>query len=135
MNKLIDILKSSSLSTTMSDMEIEEVVDEIKGDFEDFLEEEKEKIKENAAAELGLDELEEEIKDLKEEIFALRKRAVPGKSLDDVMTIQWVKEHWETLVKIQKMNLAGSLTDIVSYGQLINHPMIESVSIKMKENV
>ena len=46
MNRLTEILRDSSLATTMSDMEIDEISQEIRADFEDLIEEEKEKIRE-----------------------------------------------------------------------------------------
>ena len=44
--KLIEILKMSSLRSMLSDSEIDEVHEELSGDFNDFLEEETERITE-----------------------------------------------------------------------------------------
>ena len=67
MDRLKSILKDSSLANTMSDLEIDEIVEEIRPDFDDYLEEEKERIEEEA----GVDELNDEIEELKEQIEEL----------------------------------------------------------------
>ena len=105
MNKLVEILKTSTLSTTMSDMEIEEIVDEIRSDFEDYLEEEKEQIREDLQEEVN--DKEKEIKDLKSKNEKLSEQILGGSSLKSELTREWTKENWEWLEKFQALNLTG----------------------------
>jgi guanylate kinase len=111
MNRLTEILRDSSLATTMSDMEIDEISEEIRADFDDLIEEEKEKIREDVMNELRNDEKDKEIVLLtgkvsahEEKIQILEDRSLPCGTLKDVMVMEWVKENWEW---VSKMELSG----------------------------
>lgn len=106
MQGLIEILKNSSLSTTMSTLEIEEIVQEISGDFEDFLEDERLKISDSLDDDMQRSF--DEISDLKKEIEILKRRNFfPENSLKDVMAQKWVLNNWEFIVKIDELNMTG----------------------------
>ena len=103
MDRLKSILKDSSLANTMSDLEIDEIVEEIRPDFDNYLEEEKERIEE----ETGADELNDEIELLKEQIDELKAIIRNARSVNDQITNTWINENWEYIVKLQQMNLSG----------------------------
>lgn len=103
MDRLKSILKDSSLANTMSDLEIDEIVEEIRPDFDDYLEEEKERIEEEA----GVDELNDEIEELKEQIQELKAIIRNRRTVNDQITDAWINENWEHIVKLQQMNLTG----------------------------
>jgi len=113
MEKFKSILKSSSLSLSMSDMEIDEIIEEIKPDFEDYLEQEKEKIIEDHYSS-EIEDLEEKAeilksknRDLEERIIDLEDQSIKIETLRDDMTIRWVKENWEEISKLMEMNISG----------------------------
>lgn len=103
MDRLKTILKDSSLANTMSDLEIDEIVEEIRPDFDAYLEEEKERIEE----ETGVDELNEEIDELKEQVSELKAIIRNRRSINDQITFDWINENWEHIIKLQQMNLTG----------------------------
>ena len=108
MDKIKEILKNSSLSSTLSDMEIDELVEEIRDDFDVYLDEERERIEE----EVGVDELNDEISELEQKIEEQKQelkalKIIRGGSIVDHVTAEWVMANWEQIVKLQQMNLNG----------------------------
>ena len=103
-NKLIELLKTSSLRSMLSDSEIDEVYEELRGDFDDFLEEETERITEEIKETSKIEDLEDDIKDLKKEINKISNNGLPNKTLVDTMTFDWVKDNWEGVVKLYNLN-------------------------------
>ena len=120
MEKLKEILKISSLATSMSDMEIDEIIEEIKPDLEDFFETEKERIKDDIYDEYEIDEMKDQIKDLEKEVSELEKTSLPASSLADTMTAEWVKNNWEWVQKIEKLNKSGKeILDLIKYSETL----------------
>ena len=99
--KLIEILKMSSLRSMLSDSEIDEVHEELSGDFNDFLEEETERITEEVKGTSMIEDLQYDIRELKKELADV---SLPNSTLVDVMTSEWVKNNWEGIVKLYNLN-------------------------------
>jgi guanylate kinase len=108
MSKLKEILKESSMALTMSDFEIDEIAEEIRTDFDDYLEEERERIKEELEDTDKIGSLEKTISRLESTIEDLKTKVLPINTLNDEMTLEWAKENWEHLIKLQQMNASGS---------------------------
>jgi guanylate kinase len=120
MEKLREILKSSSLASSMSDMEIDEVVEEIKPDFDEFLEEEKERIKDEIYDEYEIVEMKDDVKRLKKEVEDLEKTSFPKSSLEDVITGEWAVNNWEWIKKLEKLNKNGKeILRLVKYAETL----------------
>jgi len=109
MEKIKQILKDSTLLATLSSVEIDELVDEISDDLESYIEEREEAIEQS----LDVDGLNDEIDQLKsvidqqkEELRSLH--TFRGNSINDKITVEWVKSNWEYIVQLQQMNLNGS---------------------------
>lgn len=113
MEKIKQILKDSTLSSTLSLVEIEDLVDEISDELESYIEEKEEAIEQSLDID-GLnddiDRLKEIIDQQKEELRSLH--TFRGNSVNDKITIEWVKSNWEYIVQLQQMNLNG--TDLVN---------------------
>jgi guanylate kinase len=119
-NKLIEILKTSSLRSLLSDSEIDEVYEELRADFNDFLEEETERITDEVKGTSEIEDLKYEIKDLEKEIKDLEKKELPHGSILDSMTADWVKNNWEDIVKMQNLNIsAKEMINTYLYGKTV----------------
>jgi guanylate kinase len=105
MRKLTEILKSSSLSATMSPMEIEEISEEIRSDFQDYLDSEKEQIEEDYEEKRR--SFEHKIDKLETEVNQLKETSLPQSTLRDTMTLEWIKQNWDHVQKIERMNKGG----------------------------
>lgn len=111
-SKLLDILKGSSLRTTMSDLEIQEVVEEIVSDVEDLNTDRDDEIESLRDEVSDLEEenleLENENDKLKARVNDLEKLTIEtGSSLNDVITAEWVHKNWEWVVKLEQLNKSG----------------------------
>lgn len=96
----------------MSDLEIQEVAEEIVSDVEDL---NTDNDKEIESLHDEINDLEDEISDLKDEKEKLEKRVdelekLSSKqhvSLNDEITAEWVDENWEWIVKLEQLNKSG----------------------------
>jgi guanylate kinase len=136
MNRLTEILRDSSLATTMSDMEIDEISQEIRADFEDLIEEEKEKIREEVTNELRNDEKDKEINSLnktvsrlEDKIQELKDRSVNCETLRDVMAMEWVKENWEWICKMENSGRTAEsiFTNSMIDGNVLAEKALETI--------
>lgn len=119
-SKLIEILKTSSLRSMLSDSEIDEVYQELNADFEDFLETETERITDEVKGTSEIEDLKDDIKDLNKEIAALKKNGFPSELLNDTMTINWLKDNWEGVVKLYHLNKSPKeIINIYQYGETL----------------
>ena len=111
------ILKNSSLRGMISTMEIAELADELSVEIDEIVESAKEEAKEDA--EEAIESLRRRNRIANEELEALKRTMqIPINSLDDEMTLSWVKENWEDLVKMEKMNKSGKeILSLVSYAE------------------
>lgn len=91
----------------MSNMEIEEISDEIRSDFEEYIEAEREKIRDDVYEEYNVKKLEEDVSRLERENSEMKERVLPSTSLRDVMALQWLKENWEWIIRMEQMNKSG----------------------------
>lgn len=112
--KLNEILKASSLAGSLSDMEIDELVEEIKLDFDELVDE---------LVENETDAHKEEKDDLKDYCDELERKLenvnLPMKTLNDSMVIEWVSNNWETVSRIESMNLDGKgIERLLMHGEL-----------------
>ena len=111
-SRLLDILRGSSLRTTMSDLEIQEVAEEIVSDVEDLNNDNDSEIE---SLRNEIDDLEDEVSDLKDDKEKLGKRideledlvAHQGETLNDVMAAEWVNQNWEWIMKLEQLNKSG----------------------------
>lgn len=106
MRKLRDLLLSSSLRTTMSSMEIEEIVEEITEDFEDLVEDEKEKAR--LEVEDKCSKIDEKYENLLERFEVLEQHAINVKTLTDSMTADWINRNWDAICDMEKTCMSGS---------------------------
>jgi len=99
MSKLLEILKSSSLRATMSDMEIEEIYEEIASDIErnDVDNDHSDEI-ESLNDEIA--DLESTITRLESEISKLKETTMPSKTLNDTLSSEWVIDNWEHMINL-----------------------------------
>lgn len=109
MEKIKDIFVNSSLSASLSEIEIHELIEEVRPDIEKFIDEEKELIE----SELDIDALTDNIDDLEQDVKILEDKLEAiglnrSLSLSDQQTIEWIKRNWAYLVELQNMNLEGS---------------------------
>jgi guanylate kinase len=117
-----DILKDSTLRGIVSDAEIAELADEIGIELEEYIEAEKEKAKDDA--EEDMDKLHRENVKLEQKISKLEDMILPIKTLNDQMTLEWIKENWESMYQLSMLNKSGK--EILS---LVENPSLDAVSV------
>jgi guanylate kinase len=117
-----DILKDSTLRGIVSDAEIAELADEIGIELEEYIEAEKEKAKDDA--EEDMDKLHRENVKLEQKISKLEDMILPIKTLNDQMTLEWIKENWESMYQLFILNKSGK--EILS---LVENPSLDAVSV------
>jgi guanylate kinase len=135
-SRLLDILKGSSLRTTMSDLEIQEVAEEIISDVEDLNNDNDGEIE---SLHNEISDLEDEVSDLKDEKEKLEDRvneleklsAKQDKTLNDVIAAEWVNQNWEWIVKLEQLNKSGKeIFDMVN-----GHEHVSRTLDNFRENV
>ncbi len=94
-----NLLNDSSIRTLLSSHEIDEIAEELSSSIEEVLEHEKEAQKEVIYNDFKVEEMKSEIVKLKN---ILKKVDLPRETLDDVMTIEWLKKNWDAVVQMQK---------------------------------
>jgi len=100
---IVDILKGSSLRGMISDMEIAEIAEEISSEIDEIIEAATDRNESTDEA----DDLKDEINSLERKISKLEKNSVPTKTLNDIMTLEWVRENWESMHQLSNMNKSG----------------------------
>jgi guanylate kinase len=91
----------------MSDMEIDEIVEEISGDFDDYLETEKEKIKEEIT-----EAYDKEMKSLK------NNSEFPCATIQDMIVLEWMKQNLDLMKKLERLNKSSQeIYEMYQYGE------------------
>lgn len=110
-DKILNTLLASSLGSMISDHEIEEIALELEEDIDFLINDKIEQIKEDAveSSQVEIRKLKGEISKLESSTITQKEFYPDIKSLDDMMTMEWVKENWEHIVKMQKLNIEGKM--------------------------
>lgn len=119
-----DILKDSTLRGIVSDAEIAELAEELSIELEEYIEAEKEKAKDDA--EEDLERLHREISKLESKISDLENMTIPIQTLNDKMALEWVKENWEHVIKMEQSGKNGK--EILSLAENQNPITLDGVS-------
>jgi guanylate kinase len=101
---IADILKDSTLRSMISDFEISEIAEEIGSEIQEYVEQLKEEITQDALADADVSGLKQELVYLQHELSKVKGETVKISSIDDEMTLDWIKENWDDFVDLYKMN-------------------------------
>lgn len=108
-NKLLQLLLSSSLSSLISEHEIEEIAIELEDEIQEIINEKIEEINDEAEEnkKIEISKLTSKINYLENQLQDIQKYLPNLDSLSDIMTMEWIIQNWEYIVKFQQMNIEG----------------------------
>lgn len=107
---VVDMLKGSSLRGMISDMEIAEIAEEISTEIEGIIESEADRAKDDSADEV--EDLKEEILEMKRALDQVKKSVPVNLSLEDSMAMEWINENWEDVKTLYRQSI--EIKDVVS---------------------
>ena len=107
---IVDMLKGSSLRGMISDMEIAEIAEEISTEIEGIIESEADRAKDDSTDEV--EDLKEEILEMKRALDQVKKSAPVNLSLEDSMAMEWINENWEDVKTLYRQRI--EIKDVVS---------------------
>lgn len=107
---IVDMLKGSSLRGMISDMEIAEIAEEISTEIEGIIESEADRAKDDSTDEI--EDLKEEILEMKRTLDQVKKSGPVNLSLEDSMAMEWINENWEDVKTLYRQSI--EIKDIVS---------------------
>ena len=107
---VVDMLKGSSLRGMISDMEIAEIAEEISTEIEGIIESEADRAKDDSADEV--EDLKEEILEMKRALDQVKKSVPANLSLEDSMAMEWINENWEDVKTLYRQSI--EIKDVVS---------------------
>lgn len=99
----LDILSSSSLRGLISESEIEELSEELNEEIESKFDIEKEAIKDSFQE--ILEDTRKKNSELEKKIETLENLFPAEKTLESVMTMEWITENWEDVKNLYRMNM------------------------------
>jgi guanylate kinase len=107
---IVDMLKGSSLRGMISDMEIAEIAEEISTEIEGIIESEADRAKDDSTDEV--EDLKEEILEMKRALDQVKKSVPVNLSLEDSMAMEWINENWEDVKALYRQSI--EIKDVVS---------------------
>lgn len=113
--KILESLLSTSLSSLISNQDIEEIATELEDELQTIVtekvDESKESMEEDYSKDITL--LNRKIRKLEDKIDDMKNITPKLDSLSDAMTMEWVKENWEYITQMHDLNISGK--------QMLNH--------------
>ena len=134
---IADILKDSTLRSMISNIEISEIAEEIGSEIQEYIEQIKEDIISDALSDAEVDDLKREVSYLEKELSKVKGETVNISTLDDKMTLEWIRENWEDFVSLYKSNksvkeIKELLLDGEAFQFLKPHDSLEEILDSLK---